>query len=118
MNAMESRNSAMESRNGTIKSPKPSMDPAEDAKQPSNDGEISVHDCEPPLLDVDEESPEEGETTQTMDFLTESEQSQTLSQCADQEVMSSGEKQSLLKHRTSGRCMAALSGMTTKSSSR
>ena len=30
-----------------------------------------------------------------MDSLTESEQSQTLSQSADQEVMSSGEKQSL-----------------------
>ena len=85
----------MESRNGTMKSPKPSMDPAEDAKQPSNDGEISVHDCEPPVLDVEEVSPEQGEKTQTMDSLTKSEQSQTLSQCADQEVMSSGEKQSL-----------------------
>ena len=74
---------AMESRNGAMKSPKPSMDSAEDTKQPSNDGEISVHDCEPPLLEVEEVASEQVETTQTMDSLTESEQSQTLSQCTD-----------------------------------
>ena len=66
-----------------MKSPKPYMDPEEDAKQPSNDGEISVHDCEPPLLDVEEVVPEQGETTRTMECLTKSEQSQTLSQCTD-----------------------------------
>ena len=74
---------AMESINIAIKSPKPSIDPAEDVKQPSNAGKISVYDCEPPSLDVEEVAPEQGETTQTMDSLTESEQSQTLSQCTD-----------------------------------